>query len=234
MTKWCVGLLLLVVSCGSVTARSTDGGSGTGGDSTGGSHGGGGASGAAGGVATDGAAGTDGGAARPLGSGCTDDSQCSSAICGKASTTDTSGTCCTGRPSACSSCVGGYIAPMQDGTSVGLCAMCEGGQVMNLSDGTPCGTAGPRSVRPPSCGPPDSPAPMSYPLKGYDYRCAAGACVMSANVDCSKITCPTTCPTNCPTNCSIASQGCFTYDDTGAEQPTAQCWCPVGCPSTNN
>ena len=70
--------------------------------------------------AAGGEAGADGGAGgapgRPLGAGCTSDDQCSSQTCVVATT----GMCCDGRPlDACSSCVGGYLTALKDGSSCG-------------------------------------------------------------------------------------------------------------------
>jgi hypothetical protein len=121
------------------------------------------------------------GGSRPLGAGYTDDSQCSSNICGKAASTDTAGSCCNGRPdvcNVCNVCTGGYLTPVQNGTSAGLCMQCESGKATNLADGTSCGTDM-NGAGPPSCN----------GLMGSDYRCSAGACVQRANVDCSAYVC---------------------------------------------
>jgi hypothetical protein len=219
-----IAISVLALGCGSVSAVHSDAGADSGsaaGAEGGGTHGGGGTSGAAGGgglggtvVTTGGGggAGAAGGAnGRALGAGCTDDSQCSSGICGKASASDTSGTCCTGRPTSCSSCVGGYLTPVEDGTAV-LCATCESGQAVNLADGTACGT-GTSGARPPSCN----------GLIGSDYRCSAGACVLGANVDCSTFVCSSGSPMCSPDNPA----------GTAAGVPVVQCRCvaPAGSSS---
>lgn len=62
---------------------------------------------------------------RPLGAGCTTDTQCASSICAKASPTATSGMCCNGRPDGCNTCVGGYVTPGADGMACGT-SLCGG------------------------------------------------------------------------------------------------------------
>lgn len=205
---------LVVLGCGSVSKAPSDAGSDS--ESAGGvgGVGGSGLSGSAGhGVGGDsGAAGKDGGAGgRPLGAGCTDDSQCTSAVCAKAMSTDTSGICCAGRPDACNTCVGGYLTPVQDGTSADLCLQCESGRTAPVTDGTPCGTAGPSSPRPPSCN----------GLVGSDYRCASGTCeLQTGSVNCSTFA--------CAPNCSNPMPGCFTYNFDNVQQTTALCLCVAG------
>ena len=200
-------LLVLVVGCGSVDASKADGAAGAGGNgSAGGSAG---QVGAGGTGLTDTT--TDGGS-RPLGAGCTADSQCSSGICGKAASTDTAGSCCNGRPDSCSACVGGYITPVQNGTSAGLCAQCQSGKATNLADGTSCGTDM-NGARPPSCS----------GLVGSDYRCSAGACVRGANVDCSAYI--------CNNGCASAKQACDAANPDGGTGAAAfaQCFCTDPC-----
>jgi hypothetical protein len=57
------------------------------------------------------------GEGRPLGAGCAADDDCASAVC----TTAASGQhmCCDARSTACIACVGGYQAPLPDGTRCG-------------------------------------------------------------------------------------------------------------------
>lgn len=74
---------------------------------------------------------------RPLNAGCTSDTQCSSGFCATAS--GTTGTCCTGRPDACNTCVGGYLTPVQDGYSCSPNNTCVGDVLeMNQCRGGVC------------------------------------------------------------------------------------------------
>jgi hypothetical protein len=196
-------LILLTAGCGSVDAARVSDAGGTGGAAGQVTVADSGAGGAAGAPEPD-------GGRRPLGAGCIDDTQCASGICGKASSTDTAGSCCDGRPDTCNTCVGGYITPVQDGT-ITTCAMCEGGKAVNLADGTACGT-GPTGARPPSCN----------GLIGSDYRCSAGACIQGANVDCSTFTCASGSSPMCtPDNPAGTAQGV----------PVVQCQCSANTPS---
>lgn len=118
--RWYIafGFLAGLVGCGSVDGQmSKDAGAGGAGGATGEAIDGGkdvvSAGGAAGAVAT---GGVGGAAGRPLGAGCASDDQCGSGIC----TTSASGqTCCDGRSTVCTSCVGGYQTAMPDGTQCG-------------------------------------------------------------------------------------------------------------------
>jgi len=86
----------------------------------GGFAGAGGSAGAAGTAGVGGVGGAAGTPGRPLGAGCTADSQCGSNVC---VVTDT-GMCCDRRPGdACSPCVGGYVTPLKNGS---LCGPGEG------------------------------------------------------------------------------------------------------------
>ena len=143
-------LLVLALGCGSVSGKSDGGGGADGGIPSGGQSGAAGegvgsggaagqtGTGAAGAAGSVGSAGNGGGAAgatgaggaagspgRPLGAGCTDDTQCGSDVCAKTSASATSGTCCSGKPDACNTCVGGYLTPVQDGTACGG-GLCDG------------------------------------------------------------------------------------------------------------
>ena len=73
-----------------------------------------------------GASGTGGVPGRSNGSGCTTDGQCSSEHCVKAHSSDAAGICCDGLPGECTSCVNGYVVPMNDGTMIG-CQACQNG-----------------------------------------------------------------------------------------------------------
>jgi hypothetical protein len=140
-----VGVLLVAtlglfhLGCGSVSGK-TDAGTGGSGP-TGGESGSAGTNGAAGassvggtagrgttgtggnagtaGTADSGAAGAAGSPGRANGAGCTDNSQCASSVCVKASSTATSGMCCDKANDPCNTCVGGYSTPVQDGTTCG-------------------------------------------------------------------------------------------------------------------
>ena len=213
MTKYLVlACIVAAIGCGDVTAELGPDGGAAGAGGAGGA--GGAAAGGATGVDAGDAGGADGGT-RPLAAGCVDDSQCSSGICGKASSTDTAGSCCNGRPDACNTCVGGYLTPAQDGTSAGLCTQCESGKATNLADGTLCGTDT-SGARPPSCS----------GLIGSDYRCAAGACAQAVRIDCSNsgmFACTSTNESGCgaPTPfCDATNAG-----GTAATAASVQCFC---------
>lgn len=131
-----LGVLAGAIGCGSVDATSTHDGAGGGIEAAAGGAGGGGAggmaagagghedgvipagtggAGGAGGAAGMAAGGAGGAAGRPLGAGCTADAECASSVC----TTTAGGqrTCCDHQSTVCSACVGGYQAPMPDGTA---------------------------------------------------------------------------------------------------------------------
>lgn len=115
------------VGCGEVTAEETVADGGADADSHVMQHevgvggaGGNSASGSAGASGAGGEAGAGGASGRALGAGCTADDQCSSQTCVIA----TSGMCCDSRPlDACSTCVGGYLTALKDGS---LCGPGEG------------------------------------------------------------------------------------------------------------
>jgi hypothetical protein len=206
-------ILCSIAGCGEVTTTDMPG------DGAGGAagsvelHGDGGAAGEmmkldGSGTAGVGGAGGAGGAAlgRPLGAGCSVDTECGSSICDGASHA-----CCNGHADSCNTCVGGYLVSAADGASVDVCTECRGGKVTYKAEGTACGGA-------PTCGGPKV-TTNGYAANslGFEYRCNTGVCTQTQVVDCSTYKCPGSCPTGAP--------GCFTYDSNGVPTGHASCWC---------
>ena len=185
-----------------------------------------------GGAAGEGAAGSsvDGASGRPLGAGCTADTDCTSSICAKASATATAGMCCNGRPDTCSTCIGGYRTVVQDNTSVDACRVCRGGQITALADGTgagACNTCKGGEVTPntdgTSCGDPECtgdsvplPGGLPYYRSSAVHVCMAGAC-MAVVRDCrTALTCASGTMQNCGSNgfCDVGDCKCDTGNNT--------------------
>ena len=219
-----VGILVLVAACGNVTATSGGGGAGSAGSAgaasakdAGPEHAG--STGSGGTTIVDAA---DGVPARPLGAGCSADTDCGSGIC------DLNGShaCCDGRPDACNTCVGGYKTPVQNGSVE--CGVCEGGTLIPLQDGTACGTSECEGTPQPTGQEPLPPAGIaclgsdakSYSTDCYyptatNSTCRAGVC-LAASTDCSTVA--------CPANCTKKYVGCYlNYNGNAANG--ARCYC---------
>jgi hypothetical protein len=112
------------------------------------------------GVMHDGGMAGSGSDPRPLGAGCTGDGQCASNVCAKAQPSDNVGTCCNARPDQCSTCVGGYVTPVEDGKTCGE-AFCGGPTAMVRGKSVP------------------------VPTQATQSFCKAGKCV-AETVDCTQ------------------------------------------------
>ena len=221
----CIMFMVCVAGCGGVELMpQDDGGTAGAGDVTpdagtdvlASRAGAGGHDGVAGGAGVSGAAGAAGGAGgalagRPLGAGCTDDTDCGSGICAKASLTDTTGVCCDGRPDACNTCMGGYKTAVNDGPVA--CGVCEHGTLLPMQDGTACGSscAGPKMLS--GFGP-----TATYQTLAVNSTCHAGVCV-PVTTDCSTMT--------CPAGCMKQYLGCLlnVMGGDGFNSPGAACFC---------
>ena len=137
--------------------------------------------------------------ARPLGAGCAEDSQCGSGICVSGSSGGGGGVCCNGRPSACSTCTGGYVTPKPDGSTG--CGVCRAGKLVDVvADGESCGE---------TCGGPLGPGydgALTAQTVAIRSVCRAGLCV-TTETDCSKKVCPATCNQMRYIGCFLNSDG---------------------------
>lgn len=169
-----------------------------------------------GGAGATGAAGTVGTEKRPLAAGCSADDQCGSGIC--AATSDGSRACCTGRPDACNTCIGGYKTPIADGAVT--CGTCRAGELVALlPDGTKCGESCGGTVLPTGFG------NSSYTTLAMNSTCRAGVCTETVT-DCAQKACPSDC-TKMYLGCFVNSQGSADSTSSGGAEavPGAACRC---------